>query len=477
MKSYLFYDIETSGLNKAFDQVLRFAAIRTDMRFQEVDRHTISVRLRPDIICSPDALIVNRISVSDSQTGICEYEATRQIHRLLNEPGTTSVGYNSLGFDDEFLRFSFHRNLLPPYTHQYDKGCSRMDMLPIATVYSLYRRGVLAWPEDQGRASLKLEHLSEANQLASGTAHEAIVDVEATVELARRLSQEEEMWNYLVGCFNKGIDRSRMENLPPAYPQQGTPYLMGLMVDSSFGPKLSYQAPVLYIGDSIPYSNQTLWLRLDTPELRDTTPDTIPDTTWVIRKKLGEPEILLPPKERYLKNIEEDRRKLCDENLKWLPDHPDLFGNIIGYHVSYTYPPVPDLDTDAALYEMGFLSRKEQEVCRSFHDQPPSEMSGFVDRFANPISKELATRIIGRNYPEYADRSVSKSMKRYMDRVSPKREEDAMLDYRGERRRTPAAALAEISEVRGEADLDPDRISLLDALERYLTTTFIPTLH
>ncbi len=27
--SYLFYDIETTGLNKAFDQVLEFAAIRT----------------------------------------------------------------------------------------------------------------------------------------------------------------------------------------------------------------------------------------------------------------------------------------------------------------------------------------------------------------------------------------------------------------------------------------------------------------
>jgi len=30
--SYLFYDIETTGLNKAFDQVLSFAAIRYDQQ-------------------------------------------------------------------------------------------------------------------------------------------------------------------------------------------------------------------------------------------------------------------------------------------------------------------------------------------------------------------------------------------------------------------------------------------------------------
>lgn len=473
MSTYLFYDIETSGLSKAFDQVLRFAAIRTDMRFQEIDRHILTVRLRPDVICSPEAMMVNRISIAESMTGICEYEATQQIHRLMNEPGTTSLGYNSLGFDDEFLRFSFHRNLLPPYTHQYDKGCNRMDLLPIATVYSLYRKAILHWPEDQGKATLKLEHLSAANQLASGTAHDAIVDVSATVELARRLSREEEMWNYLVGCFNKDIDRARMENLPPAYPSSDGAYLFGLMIDSVFGSQLSYQVPVIYIGDSIPYSNQTLWLRLDLPELQDTPSDRIADTTWVIRKKLGEPEIILPPYDRYMQVLGEERRTISEENLKWLENHPGIFQDIIAYHTAYTYPPIPDLDMDASLYEIGFLSRKEQDICRRFHDLPLVEKPKLIERFPNPVPRELAQRIISRNYPEYADRSISKSMKRYMHRVNPEKEEDAMLDYRGEKRRTPVDALAEIIEIRGERDLDPDRQGLINELEAYLKQEFL----
>lgn len=114
MITYLFYDIETTGLNKAFDQVLQFSAIRTDSTFKEIDRKNIAVRLRPDVIPSPGALITHRIGLSEAQKGLSEYTAARQIHRLLNTPGTISLGYNTMGFDDEFLRFSFHRNLLPP---------------------------------------------------------------------------------------------------------------------------------------------------------------------------------------------------------------------------------------------------------------------------------------------------------------------------------------------------------------------------
>ncbi len=105
--SYLFYYIETTGLNKAFDQVLQFAAVRTDSELNEIDRQSIKIKLRSDIIPSPRALITNRMSIAELTSGACEFEAVRQIHGLMNAPGTVSLGYNTLGFDDEFLRFSF----------------------------------------------------------------------------------------------------------------------------------------------------------------------------------------------------------------------------------------------------------------------------------------------------------------------------------------------------------------------------------
>ena len=56
--SYLFYDIETSGLNKCFDQVLQFAAIHTDLELNELERHEILVKLNPDTIPAPQAMLV-----------------------------------------------------------------------------------------------------------------------------------------------------------------------------------------------------------------------------------------------------------------------------------------------------------------------------------------------------------------------------------------------------------------------------------
>ena len=136
-KTYLFYDVETTGLNKAFDQVVQFASIRTDEKFHELERHNIRIALRPDVVPSPEAVMTHRIFGEDGNE-LCELNAMKKIHNLMNRPGTISVGYNTLGFDDEFLRFSFYRNLLTPYTHQYASGCGRMDIFAAAIFYFIF---------------------------------------------------------------------------------------------------------------------------------------------------------------------------------------------------------------------------------------------------------------------------------------------------------------------------------------------------
>ena len=40
--TFLFYDIETTGLSRAFDQILEFAAIRTDLDLNEIERFQVS---------------------------------------------------------------------------------------------------------------------------------------------------------------------------------------------------------------------------------------------------------------------------------------------------------------------------------------------------------------------------------------------------------------------------------------------------
>ena len=89
--TYLFYDIETSGTNPCFDQILQFAAIRTDEQLNELDRHQFFVRLNLDTVPDPGASITHRIALNTLQTGMSEYEAIKKIHALLNAPNTISV--------------------------------------------------------------------------------------------------------------------------------------------------------------------------------------------------------------------------------------------------------------------------------------------------------------------------------------------------------------------------------------------------
>lgn len=471
-KTYLFYDIETTGLNKAFDQVLQFAAIRTDRQLNEIDRHTIKVQLRPDVIPSPSAIITNRISVDELQSGRSEFDAIRQIHQLLNQPETISLGYNSLGFDDEFLRFSFHRNLLPPYTHQYLNGCGRMDLLPMAVMFWLYRRTAITWPQINGKPSLKLEHICEANQFVSGVAHDATVDVVATVELARRFFKNKRMWNYLMGYFEKETDAHRISEIPAAFQSALGEHREALMIGSEYGPQLMYQVPVLSLGNSIPYSNQTLWLRLDLPELRETKSDAVDKTTWLIRKRCGEPGILLPSSPKYLKYLSDARKAVVKENLGWLQSNSKRLQQIANYHRHYTYPYIENLEPEAALYQIGFFPRADEKLFKNFQDATLEEKERIVDRLTNKDARTLAIRLLCRNYPERISKNLTEEFKAYMRRLDPVRQEQAMLDYKGDPRLTPSGALAEIKRLKKTARLDKNQAKLLDDLQNYIENKF-----
>lgn len=474
MNSYLFYDIETTGLSYAFDQVLQFAAIRTDLQFKELQRHEIYVRLRPDVVPSPAAMAAHCLGLSRvTDSGMNEYDAAREIHALLNEPGTISLGYNTLGFDDEFLRFTFHRNLLPPYTHQYANDCGRMDLLPMVVMYWLFRNDILNWPETEERVSLKLEHLKDANSLCEGRPHDALVDVAASVELAKRLAGDREMWDYLAVHFEKNGDRQRLHKLPRLAPEMEARHKLGLMINVDHGAERKYLAPVLLLGYSEHYRNQSLWLRLDRPELREATLESLLESTWVIRKKHGERGIILPPYERFLQRLDPERAAELEENKSWLKAHPELLRAIARFYAEFKYPEIEGTDVDAALYAMDFPTDDELKLCERFHQATFAEKANLLESFARSELRELAKRIIFRNAPAGVTGDLKKEMEAFIYNVNPVFKEEAPVDYRGRKRKTPAEAMEELAELPAERDLDETEKAALRELENYLRQQFI----
>ena len=460
--SYLFYDIETTGLDKAFDQVLQFAAIRTDQELNELSREQFYVKLSPDVIPSPHASITHRISIARAQSGLIEGEAIQKIHQLMNEAGTISCGYNTLGFDDEFLRFSFYRHLLPPYTHQYANGCGRMDIYPLTVMYFLYQNSILKWPNNNNKPSLKLADLNTANQFFAGSAHDAMVDVEVTLALAKCLMEKRKVWDYLLGYFDKNINQARINELSNQ---------TGLLIDGKLGAELAYQWPMLYLGQHTLYKNQGIYLRLDSETLSLTTEENIADNTWVFRKKLAETGFLLPMREHYLEKLDVGRLHLIDQNLKWLQDNPEILKAIELYHKNYIYPVIENLDVDAALYAGGFLSREEEQLCQQFHRVGPYEKAKVILLFENENLRSRAIRFIGRYYPDCLPERFQEIFDQYLNRVwGAECSENPIINYKGGPRLTAQECLNKIKALRTQEDfqLDAEQNKLLNELQGYL---------
>ena len=386
-QTLLFYDLETSGLAVGFDQLIQFAAIRTDLELNELERHEITARLSIDVVPSPGAVLTHRIDPKSFDRGVIEVDAVREIHRLLNVPGTLSGGYNTLGFDDEFLRFSFHRNLLPPYTHQYANGCGRFDLYPLAVLYYLYAPEVCQWPEVDGRPSLKLEGLSRANSLADGPAHQAIVDVEATLALAKLWrGKRSDIWEHGFAGFTKATDEARVHKIM----QGAGEHKLALLLNGTFGAKNTYQAPVLALGAHNHYRNQTLWLRLDQPLGLDY------NDWYVVKKKFGEAPLAIPYGERALRRLREDAQREVATNLQFLETNPGLLAEAKRHFVDFKYPEVGNCDVDTNLYQCGFPNYTEQGLAREFAGAGLGGKIGKLSQLADVGMRARAVRVVGR---------------------------------------------------------------------------------
>ena len=116
MDKFVFYDLETTGISPAFDQALQFAAIVTDSDFNEIERVDLRCRLAPHILPSPKALHVTGVKpeqiTNSNLPNAFEFSQALQEFTKKWSPAIW-IGYNSINFDEAFLRQMFYQNLQP----------------------------------------------------------------------------------------------------------------------------------------------------------------------------------------------------------------------------------------------------------------------------------------------------------------------------------------------------------------------------
>ena len=206
MSNFVFYDFETSSSNKHWGQIIQIGAILTNDNLEELDRYEARCRLSPSIIPEAMALIVNKSSPKMLKgANLSHYEMTREFVDTLKRWGkATYIGYNSIDFDEEFLRNTLFQTLEYPYLTSTN-GNNRGDLLNLARAANLYYPNTLKNSiSDKGNAVYKLDQMAPLNGIEHSDAHSAIGDVIATLGIAKIIAKKApSVWKASLCTTNK----------------------------------------------------------------------------------------------------------------------------------------------------------------------------------------------------------------------------------------------------------------------------------
>ncbi|MDE0041059.1 MAG: exonuclease domain-containing protein [Candidatus Poribacteria bacterium] len=204
---FVFYDTETTGTDTHFDQILQFAAIKTDYELNELERFEIRCRLLPHVVPSPGATLITGIGPSQFTHSELpsHYEMVCAIKAKLDEwTPAIFLGHNTLSFDEHLLRQAFYKTLHVPYLTNTNRNC-RADSLPMIQCLHLYALGIVNVPlGDNQKPNFKLDQLAPANGFNHNAAHDAMGDAEAALYLCRLLADRaDDYWSNFVRFTQK----------------------------------------------------------------------------------------------------------------------------------------------------------------------------------------------------------------------------------------------------------------------------------
>jgi len=468
--SFLFYDLETFGADPRTSRVAQFAAIRTDTELNEIDE-PISIFVRPadDLLPSPIATLITGIAPQAAlRDGMNEAQAFALIFDEMARPETCSLGYNSLRFDDEFVRYGLFRNFYDAYEREWRAGNCRWDLLDVLRLAHALRPDGLVWPKrEDGATSFKLEHLAEANGVRIGDAHEALSDVRALIGLARKFKQAQpRLWDYALKLRDKRFAASLIDVVAM------TPVLH---VSQRFPASRLCAAPVLPLARHPRIDNRVLVFDLaqDPQALLRLSPGEIADRLYTPAADLPEGEERIALKEVHLNRspalVAWDH--LRDADFARLMIDPQQVaeraallraaGPALAEKVRQVFSSERDrapADVDASLYD-GFLGDGDKRVFTEVRATPPHALGAKPFGFRDARLPELLFRYRARNWPDTLSASERARWNDY--RRLRLRDERGLSEYSFDTFRSEIAAL------RSTHAADGSKQVLLDQLEAW----------
>ena len=407
--SFFFYDLETSGFDARQCRIMQFAGRRTDLELKPVgEPFNFLIKLTDDILPDVDATFITGITPqSTMMDGLTEAEFLRIFEDEIATPGTVFMGFNTIRFDDEFMRCLHYRNFYDPYEWQWQDSRGKWDLLDVVRMTRALRPDGIEWPFDiHGKATNRLELL---NKLDHEHAHDAMSDVEATIAVARLIrNKQTKLFDYLYEMR----DKTRLADLI----EGGEPFVYTSGRYPSEFEKTTVAVHVCphpkHNGSAFVYD-----LRHDPTQYADMTPEQLADK-WRWKKDSDEPR--LPVKKIQYNHmpavapmgvLDEASQKRLQINFDDIQKHlgilrkmTDLADRLAQAAELMEKKPQASListeyDVDSCMYD-GFFGQEDKNAMRVVRAADPSELGNLGLKFKDQRLSSLLPLYKARNYPK-----------------------------------------------------------------------------
>lgn len=462
-----FYDLETSGFNARRNRIMQFAGQRTLVDLQPIGQpHNFYIKLTDDILPDPDAILVTGITPAlTKKKGLTEAEFLKIFYKEIAVSGTIFVGYNSIRFDDEFMRFLNYRNFRDAYEWQWKNGRSRWDLLDVVRITRALRPAGIKWPHDtNGKKSNQLGLLTSINKLSHSKAHDALNDVWATISLAELIkSKQPKLFQFMLDMRKKDKIKNLVNSDQPfvytsgKYPSETEkttvaiklaehPGKQGVLVydlrhdPSQFAEMNSEQLAAIW---RRPKDEEDLMLPIKTLQFNRcpaVAPLSVLDGNSLERLELD------------MDHIEENLQKL-KAIKKWPANLIKALKILDEQRQASTFEEPSGVDSQ--LYE-GFFDDQDRRLMQAMLRSDSDKFSDFVNQYKDKRLQELVPLYKARNFPESLDKAEQEAWLDFCKQQLLDGQPSRLDEY-----------LQRIDVVRQESQLSNVQKHLLDELEDY----------
>ncbi len=408
--TFYWHDYETWGIDPRRDRPSQFAGIRTDAELNVIGKPLVQYcRPADDMLPHPEACLVTGITPQHAlENGVVEAEFFTAIHQEMAQPGTCSVGYNNIRFDDEFTRYGLYRNFFDPYAREWQNGNSRWDLIDVVRLTRALRPEGIEWPvNEDGVTSFRLEELTRANGIAHADAHDALSDVHATIAMARLIKERQpRLFEHQLKMRNKRMVAEQL-NVVGKQPV--------LHVSSKYPSKDGCIALVAPLINHPTNKNSVVVydLRVDPAPLIRLGVEEIQRRIFTARDELPDGVERIPLKEIHINKcpVVVPLNTLTDAAAEeWRIDVAEaerhlaqirqagLDAKLQQIYSSREFEPIND--PDQALYGGGFFSDADRRLMEYVRTTPVTELAELDLAFEDKRLPEMLFRYRARNWPE-----------------------------------------------------------------------------